>query len=440
MYNPLVSEYKLNFIAYRLLQTFFGGIEFRNEQNESSLVLTTCKLLIFIYPFLIGLMFTLFIQFLLLDQLLSSIISGIITSLVTVFIHILVKRDNSVHIFPPPIERKSSIPTKRLIFGLMPLASQKSKVTILIHSIISFCLVCSAVYHINLLILLKNFNEKWLTSIILYLMCWFTLIISHNSLTSGPPPETATFSTIESNDFISTFNRPIHVIIVFFFQFLNIFVFNEQSLNILCPIVLSVFPFLWLFGIIPPVAALFQWLVERLNVIVFGGGPSHSITKSFIHLLLSTLLLLICWAVDKTVPLIYISTIFGFLLSNDIKTDLKLSEISLYSVIINISLIISIIVIDITTTFNINLLSINKWLIVIICLLIIVVIFLKYSQSVYLFFGLIRNPIYPKSSSGITAFQSFKRKWKNGILLMKILMHFSELSFLMMRNLTCTIA
>ena len=429
MYNPLVSEYKIDFIGNRLLQTFFGGIVLTEDQKEHSFcVQILLKLFIFIYPFIIGFIFNLIIQFDILDQLLSAITSGVISLVIIVFIHILAKRHTLVQIFPTPMDRKPSIASKKLICGVMPMASQKSKVTMALHSILSFCLLFLAVYQINLKVLLNNFKDEWFISIILYLMSWFSVIVSHCSLTMGPPPETATYSTIQSNDFISSVNRPIHVLLILFSLLLNTIAFNNQKLiNTLCLILLSVCPFLWLFGVIPPVVALFEWAIERALVILFGGTPSHLILKSFLQLVISVTFLLIFWAVDRPVPFVFISSIFGFIMSCDIKTKFKFSEIRITSIIVFSLLLISIVLIDITIVLNdLNLKSINKWLIIVILILMTSVILSKYSQSVYLFFGIIRNPIYPKSSSGITVFQKYKQKSKNVILLMNILIQFSE--------------
>ena len=77
---PLVSEYKIHFITQRLIQTFFGGFDYKfNNLGVSSHITTLIKIILYIYPFFIGLIFTIIVELNCLTEYLAAIISGAIS-------------------------------------------------------------------------------------------------------------------------------------------------------------------------------------------------------------------------------------------------------------------------------------------------------------------------------------------------------------------------
>jgi len=427
---PLVSEYKISFIIYRLIQTFFGGFGYTgNQQEHSSCLIILCQISLYVYPFLIGLIFSLIIEVKCLTELIGAVLAGIVSLFIIIFIHILAKRRTLRKITPADKNQKFTAPDTRLLTKIMPFAAQKSKLVIALHSVISSSLICLAVYTLQLTVIYKNCNNDWFTAVLLFLLSWFTVIISHHSITISPPPETATYATtMNTHDLISSLNRPFDVLIVLSLELINRIGMND--VKILCPILLSVYPFLWLLGIIPPLPALIQWFIERINVIIFGGGPACSTIYLLVSVLVSVCVLITCWAIDEPLVLMYISSVFGFLMSNDVLTfikEIKTIKIRMGPAIIFISILFSIFFVNIVTTKQtLSLYFINRCLIYGISVVLLIITSIRYSQSVYIFFGLIRNPIYPKSMSGIDVFVKFKKKWKYTILAMKICLHFSK--------------
>lgn len=425
MYNPLVSEYKLSFIGHRLVQTFFGGLDLRTEHDDRrSLVTEALKILLYCYPALIGIAFNLLIQFEVLNRYLSAIVSAILSVLIMNSLHLMAIRHNCVQTHPIPM---SSKPSNKVLSSVLPLSLLKTKLTLTVNSVVGFLLVFLSVSQINLSVLQHNLNYQLLMAIMVYIMCWFAIINAHFSLTWGPPPETATYSTVQTNDRISSVNRPIHVILILTVITANIELMSFPFVNSFCVLFLSLCPLLWLFGVIPPVDALLEWAVERLNVVAFGGGPSPSKIKSAIHLIVSLIALCIALAV----PGLYATTLFGYVLSVDIKAD-KISDLlRAKSIVIYTIPLIAILAVDLLVGVimaNHDLSYLNLWLIIILSVILVIICIIKYSQSVYIFFGTLRNPIYPRSMSGMAVFHKFKAKWTKLFTFMWILIYFGQFS------------
>jgi hypothetical protein len=436
---PLVSEYKIGFISHRIIQTFFGGFGYNvNQAEEISNLIVFYKFLVFIYPLVIGIIFSVIIETNCLSELFGALISGIISFLIMITIHLLAKRQILIKINPIHNNEKVSESEKRFLPRIIPFAAKKPKVVILLHSIISSSLISLSVYNLQLSLIYKFVSNDWFLAFALFFASWLTLIISHHSLTISPPPETATYATtLNTSDLISSLNRPFHVLIVLSFQLIDWIAFNNLYQSIpMCAILLSIYPFLWLLGFMPPLPALIQWLIERINDIIFG-GLLYSPIYQLVSLLLSVCVLILCWAVDEPIVLIYISSVYGFLMSNDIISYLKAikkMKVKISSLVIVISLLFSIFFINILTTNEfLNLFFINEWLIYSIFASLFFITTIKYSQSVYIFFGLLQNPIYPKCVSGIDVFVKFKMRWNSIIFIMKILIHFSK-SYILKSN------
>ena len=422
MYNPLVSEYKLNFIAHRLVQTFFGGLDLLTAHDDiRSVIIDALKILLYIYPLLISIAFILLIQYQSLNNYLAGLLCAIVSVVIMDVMHFIAIRHNSAQTYPVPMSPK---PSNMLISSVMPLSLFKTKLTLFVNSVAAFVLIFLSVSQINFLILQK-LTDQSVVAIMFYIMCWFAIINAHYSLSSGPPPETATYSTIQTNDLISSINRPIHVIIILTILATNIEFNYFNYLNSFCLLFLSLCPILWLFGVIPPINALFEWLVERLNVTAFGGEPSPSKQNSLIHLLISVVTL----TISVAVPQIHLSTLSGYVLSIQIKTErlakqLNIKFITIYAIPITCILTINLLVSLIRTDLS----FLNLWLIVAVSVLLAIVSIIEYSHSVYIFFGTLRNPLYPRSVSGMSVFHKFKIKWKYLFILMRILIYFGKLA------------
>ena len=57
--------------------------------------------------------------------------------------------------------------------------------------------------------------------------------------------------------------------------------------RIICYVALMTLPFLWVMGILPPFEPLILWLVEQIQVVLFGGTPSASFFRCLGQILLS---------------------------------------------------------------------------------------------------------------------------------------------------------
>ena len=204
-------------------------------------------------------------------------------------------------------------------------------------------------------------------------------------------------------------------------------------------------PVLWSFGTLPPIDALFVHLIEQSFIHLFGGSATSSYSRLLFQILLSATLSMVYFIPNDTLTVALLS-VFGYLLSsvdltrivllvkekivnkrNKIETissdqfarisslnwplnetnkkevDLERNNVFIKELIYHVLMIISTITCSMLI-FNLfqNLEKTIRLQIQIallytcIGLLIIISIFSRL-QNVYLFFGLIRNPLYPKS-------------------------------------------
>lgn len=436
---PLVSEYKIDFIKSRLIQTFFGGLKLDLLITESTSKTTILiQLLIFLYPILVGLIFSLIIQFR------STIMTSIESILLLTFsmgfsIQFLIQfcskqlilmkfktnqiRDAQRTILTELIGQAGQMPGqltssggKLLLEEIFPQTNKKSLSTQLIQSIVSSLMITLTV--INIQIGRINLQSNVLI-IIVFIFVWFTVLLSNYSLSIEPPTELSSTATINHNCQLSQLlYRPFYVVItLIILTFVNCCV-DCELLKVLLLILLISYPILWFLGFLPQITVLIQWLFEQINWKLFSGLPTTSIWWLIIQLLIQLTLTIVIQfnSIQMTVKLFIIS-LNGFLLS--LSTEIYKLNASISKYFIVFLMILLIISID---SFTISSQSSSpsqssycdiKTVIIIslIIILLIIITAINKLQNVFWLNGLLRNPFYQKKLSNSLKVFRFNQKW-----------------------------
>lgn len=231
------------------------------------------------------------------------------------------------------------------------------------------------------------------------------MVLAQFSLTVQPPPEPATFDTNES--FLTALKRPVHVIVILIIHLIVVQLPSLHYLDFVLLSLLASYPLLWLFGVLPPVASLILWGLERVNVVFFGGSPSPSTVYLLISLICSIISASLCFMVHNDMFTLCLSTVSGFLLSIDFETTAKDVQNGSFRrfIVLLVILIVSVINVSIASLIK----SIEPiWILYIITVLFILKCFCDRCLRVYLFCGTIRNAIYTRCTN-ISNFIRFKR-------------------------------
>ncbi|CAF0745830.1 unnamed protein product [Brachionus calyciflorus] len=450
--SPFLNDYKRNFVFKRFLQTFIGGpiLKF-NSGIDVPAYIYIFQIGLFILPFIIG-----GISILIHDltnagkyggpnsnySLIYFSLAGggiyflIVFTLKIITISISNKTNNSNENFkgskgPRLLSDEQNFEFTKL-FSKKTLQflvansneifvdlSSKSKVKLkylfltllrtLFDSIFAGYIMFCSIYFESI-IYLQNFYALG-PSIILFILHWIVLSMSLYSLCFRDPPEPSIYQPF-SNAYI-----PINVIF-----YLKIF--------------FSCLPVTWILGLLPPIDAFFLWLAEQSYIHLYGGTATATNLRLLFQLFISVIVSMTHF-IPNDIAIVVIFSAFGYILSSiDLlflnewlicEIKIKKSKIApvietknsigeqkikrkypfnwkdcLYHLIMLIlTITISVVIF---TVFNAEFFSYeDPFLVETIMLYISIGIFIICKifgdlQSVFLFFGLIRNPFYPKNS------------------------------------------
>jgi len=86
----------------------------------------------------------------------------------------------------------------------------------------------------------------------------------------------------------------------------------------ICYVVLPCLPLIWFFGLLPSLEPLFFWMIEQIQIFIFGGSASASPIRSIFYIILSALafIILLLGSADLFSALIW-ACAFGYILSLD---------------------------------------------------------------------------------------------------------------------------
>lgn len=204
---PLLNEYKREFLSKRFPQTLLGGPKLRLGYGAPIYVYFN-QVILFLFPFLIGGIFTLLVELNTISDYIGSVITGVL-----VFVFVLIVQLTSTVI---QVQNDSDIPypTKKNLLAeedevdffsccgvetfefIVPM--KRFKVNIALHAILSGC-VCGLTFMYLLPVTLNSlYSHNTGATVVIYVLGWLTLCIAQYSLTVGAPPDPNAYRTQDS--------------------------------------------------------------------------------------------------------------------------------------------------------------------------------------------------------------------------------------------------
>ena len=216
---PLLNDYKLEFFWKRFPQTLLGGPKLKLGY-EAPFYVYLNQLLIYLTPFVLGGVFTIFAEFdIITDAYVSSYIYGglmIIFVLSTqLFTWLMRRRSSNLAKFQKnllaqddEIDFVSCCGFETLEF-LFP--GKKFVVNMVLHGLISGVL-CALMFLYLLPSTLNGLYSNTGATVIVFILGWWEVCIAQYSLTSKPPTELAIFRALDSLE-VTPLMRPFYVLL-----------------------------------------------------------------------------------------------------------------------------------------------------------------------------------------------------------------------------------
>lgn len=226
---PLLNEYKQEFFWKRFPQTVLGGPKLRLGYDAPVYVYLN-QAVLFILPFLIGGIFTLFVELNVLQDYIAVIVYG-----VTMFLFVLLaqlittvvqeKMDPDI---PYPTKKKNLLAEEDEVdffsccgvetFEFV-IPKKKFKINIFLHALVSGPMCGLGMWYLLPVTLNSLYYNNLGVTIVLFCFGWFTLLVAQYPLTVGAPPEPAAYRTLDRWEFMPVM-RPFYVYLCITFDLL----------------------------------------------------------------------------------------------------------------------------------------------------------------------------------------------------------------------------
>ncbi|XP_046577291.1 pecanex-like protein 4 [Haliotis rubra] len=330
---PLLNDYKQEFFWKRFPQTVLGGPKFRLGYDAPAYVYLN-QILLWIIPWLLGGIFTLVLELNYSDEVIQEqLLLYCCVYGACMFIFVLVLQVISTVVKMQQTELDLKIRNKKNLFAeedeidfesccgaetVEFVTPPKSyKFNIFFHALVSGAMCGLTLWYLLPYTLNRLYGFNYGATAVLHIFGWLTLCMAQYSLTAAPPPEPAIFKTMDVYE-IAPLMRPFYVLVCTSLHVLYWYYDTFQVANQVLHILFAVLPLLWVTGILPPVDALFLWLMEQVHVFLLGGSPMASNARLIVLLVLSIGAYLAAYFIPFVFATVVISAIFGYILSIDL--------------------------------------------------------------------------------------------------------------------------
>ncbi|RDD42993.1 Pecanex-like protein 4 [Trichoplax sp. H2] len=468
-YAPLINDYKAEFFWRRFVRTILGGPNVYLHFKAPRYIYFFQILLLFV-PWILGGIFTIFVELIPssinIPSLYYAIIYGGIITTYSFILHyisyIFSRRVNVIGSFNQNVHSEElemeftsccNPSTWYFIFG-----NKKHIYNIILHPICAGGL-CALIYYYLLpsnIITLFSASSAWVP---IYTMGWISLSIAQYSLIVTCPPEPAVYRTSQVEE-LEPYRRPFYLAAIAIFSLATSTNPSFALVRTVLYIVCCCLPLLWSLGILSPLDALLPWLGEQLLIIMYGGSPMANDIRLLIQVVFATCIFLPTCFISAPIFTIIYSACFGYLLSidlcglalpfyskirkktkhNPLKSPLISSQSSSVStmgwklgtadyIIHVVMLVLVTSIATATSIISINSIItaatktiINSVLMYTIIALLILIKITGDLQGVYLFWGLLPNPFYPRSADTKEKFLKRKKQMKFLGILYRVLL------------------
>ncbi|XP_038631726.1 pecanex-like protein 4 isoform X2 [Scyliorhinus canicula] len=467
---PLLNDYKQEFFWKRFPQTILGGPRFKLGYCAPPYIYVN-QIILFLIPWVFGGVGTVLYQLNALEDYWASILSAglmLLAAFIVQGMNLWVRQKNmTVEAFSSGNTLAdedefdfSSCAGPETIKFIIP--GKKYLINAVFHSVLAGALCGLGTWYLlpnRLMILYANTGA----TVVLFVFGWVTVCIGEYSLIINTAVETATFQPQDMYE-INALTRPLHIFAFIAVDLAYRFTGNSTLLQInqILHIIFVFLPVLWAVGILPPVDALFLWLLEQILEFGFGGSPMATNLRLLVMFIVSVGVVIATFFIPSTLGVVLFTTGMGFILSLDL-TQVEASfrfccrtarasleypkhlrnrigwQLGWKEALIYISLLIMTLAeagllhyfARRSTTSRISPQTIISYILIV--TLVVWKIF-REIQSAYVLFGIFRNPLFPK---GIRTVKVFKQKrtilMKAGLIqriLLNLISPFAMVAFL----------
>ncbi|CAG5127048.1 unnamed protein product [Candidula unifasciata] len=460
---PLLNGYKRSFLLKRIPQTVLGGLKLRLGYSAPAYVYVN-QVLLWLIPFLLGCIFTLVLELVYTDEQISSVLvlySCLYGACIIIFVVIVqtittimeMKEKENLH--AGIIRKKNSLAEEDEIefesccgaetFAFV-IPAKRFKVNIALHALVSG-VVCGLGYWYLLPYSLNNlFSYNYGATAVVFILGWFTICVAQYSLTAAAPPEPAVYRTMDTYE-LQPLTRPLYTLVCYSIHIASWYSTDFHLPNQVLHIVFVLLPLLWFLGVLPPGEVLILWILEQCQVFLFGGSPAASIPRLLVNVLMSAALFLGCYFLSSCFSSMVLAAGAGYLLSCDLgglgsqiweacqrnkeskitTTKAKLPALVstrhprisgflwswCWSTVYYHGVMTAAAAVAATVTaYHIHSISshVVDYLGYVIIGFCVVEKLLRDFQGVFVFFGLVRNLLYPQSTENVASFRQGKRR------------------------------
>ncbi|XP_038071553.1 pecanex-like protein 4 [Patiria miniata] len=324
---PLLNEYKQEFFWKRFPQTLLGGLKLRLGYDAPVYVYLN-QIILFVIPFIIGGIFSLLVELASVDILIACCVVGGCVGLYVLsaqLVSLLLQRRTSNSVRPnignilsdeDEVDFESCFGPETLDF-VVPV--KKWKINILFHAVVSGGMAGLGFLYLVPTTLNALYSNNVGATVVIYALGWFAICIAQYPLTVTSPPEAAVFRATDPYETMPIM-RPFHVCLFFAVDLIWRSYPEIVLVNQILHVVFVFLPVLWVIGLLPPVDALLLWLGEQTLVLLFGGSPVASDLRLILMLLASGVTLLIAYFLPSDIGIVVFSACVGYLLSLDLSS------------------------------------------------------------------------------------------------------------------------
>lgn len=277
---PIFSDAKLNFLKSRYLETFLGGIKFSTEDKKITSLDNVIQFVFYLGPPLIIILIPLFID----DYYLSLNVSAGVNTLLNLILMVIMRiffTTISGKVNPNTSEEDVLYQNKRSYNLFVYKGFSKMMASLMLTYFFSF-VSGSNIYKIY------RSEEDFSVIVVKIVISSFVILLGCYSLYFDVESEPST--TLADNDEFSIFSlfysRPLYSIFILIIKFIYD---NDSELGTVANLnIILIFYFLliwfWWNGSLGGIYSTFSWLLEYINIVLFGDSTKASDLRLFLSI------------------------------------------------------------------------------------------------------------------------------------------------------------
>ncbi|XP_048393247.1 pecanex-like protein 4 [Stegostoma tigrinum] len=323
---PLLNDYKQEFFWKRFPQTILGGPRFKLGYCAPPYIYVN-QVILFLIPWVFGGVGTVLYQLNTIDDCWASVLAAglmLLAACIVQGMSLWVRQKNvTVETFPSENTLAdedefdfSSCAGPETVKFIVP--GKKYLINTVFHSVLAGALCGLGTLYLlpnRLMLLYANAGATF----VLFVFGWVTVCIGEYSLIINTAVETATFQPQDTYE-INALTRPLYIFVFIAVDLAYRFTVNPILLQInqILHIIFVFLPVVWAVGVLPPVDALFLWVLEQVLEFGLGGSPMATNLRLLAMFVVSVGVVIATFFIPSTLGVVLFTTGMGFILSLDL--------------------------------------------------------------------------------------------------------------------------